>query len=41
MHHHETVRTAIATYLEAASPLNKPLYERHGFEELGVIQEGK
>jgi ribosomal protein S18 acetylase RimI-like enzyme len=27
-------------YLEATSPLNKRLYERHGFEEIGVIQFG-
>lgn len=27
-------------YLEATSPLNKPLYARHGFEEIGVIQFG-
>lgn len=27
-------------YLEATNPLNKPLYERHGFEEIGVIQFG-
>ncbi len=27
-------------YLEATSPLNKSLYERHGFEEIGVIQFG-
>jgi GNAT superfamily N-acetyltransferase len=27
-------------YLEATSPLNKRLYERHGFEEIGVVQFG-
>lgn len=27
-------------YLEATSPRNKALYERHGFEEVGVIQFG-
>jgi ribosomal protein S18 acetylase RimI-like enzyme len=27
-------------YLEASSPRNKVLYERHGFEETGVIQVG-
>jgi ribosomal protein S18 acetylase RimI-like enzyme len=27
-------------YLDATSPLSKRLYERHGFEELGVIQAG-
>ena len=30
----------LPAYLEATSLLNKPLYERHGFEELGVIQVG-
>lgn len=30
----------LPAYLEATSPLNKLLYERHGFEELGVIQMG-
>ena len=33
-------RDRLPAYLEATSPLNKPLYERHGFEDLGVIQEG-
>lgn len=33
-------RDRLPAYLEATSPLNKPLYERHGFEELGVIQAG-
>lgn len=27
-------------YLEATAPRNKALYERHGFEEIGVIQAG-
>ncbi len=27
-------------YLEASSPRSKALYERHGFEEIGVIQAG-
>ena len=30
----------LPAYLEASSPRNKPLYARHGFEELGVIQAG-
>jgi ribosomal protein S18 acetylase RimI-like enzyme len=30
----------VPAYLEASSPRNKPLYERHGFEEIGVIQAG-
>jgi hypothetical protein len=29
-----------ASRLEATSPVNKPLYERHGFEQIGVIQSG-
>ena len=33
-------RDGLPAYLEATSPLNKSLYERHGFEELGVIQAG-
>jgi ribosomal protein S18 acetylase RimI-like enzyme len=33
-------RDRLPAYLDATSPLNRPLYERHGFEELGVIQEG-
>jgi GNAT superfamily N-acetyltransferase len=30
----------VQAYLEATSPGNKRLYERHGFEETGVIQVG-
>jgi GNAT superfamily N-acetyltransferase len=33
-------RDHLPAYLEATSPKNKPLYERHGFEEIGVIQFG-
>jgi ribosomal protein S18 acetylase RimI-like enzyme len=33
-------RDRLPAYLEATSPLNKALYERHGFEEAGVIQAG-
>ena len=33
-------RQGVVAYLEATSPRNKPLYERHGFEETGVIQVG-
>jgi GNAT superfamily N-acetyltransferase len=28
----------VAAYLEATSPRNVPLYERHGFEAIGSIQ---
>lgn len=41
--HHATTRAdrdGAPCYLEATSPLNKRLYERHGFEEIGVIQSG-
>jgi ribosomal protein S18 acetylase RimI-like enzyme len=31
-------RDRLPAYLEATSPLNKALYERHGFEAFGVIQ---
>lgn len=40
---HATARSdkdGVSCYLEATSPLNKPLYARHGFEEIGVIQFG-
>ena len=33
-------RDGLPAYLEASSPRNKPLYERHGFVEAGVIQYG-
>ena len=33
-------RQGCVAYLEATNPLNKVLYERHGFEETGVIQVG-
>ncbi len=33
-------RDRLPAYLEATSPQNKRLYERHGFVELGVIQAG-
>ena len=33
-------RDRLPAYLEATSPRSKALYERHGFEELGVIQAG-
>ena len=33
-------RDGLPAYLEASSPRNKPLYERHGFREIGVIQGG-
>jgi ribosomal protein S18 acetylase RimI-like enzyme len=35
-----TDRDRLPAYLEATSPLNKALYERHGFEAIGVIQSG-
>jgi GNAT superfamily N-acetyltransferase len=41
--HHATARAdrdGAPCYLEATSPLNKRLYERHGFEQIGVIQSG-
>ena len=31
----------LPAYLEASSPRNKALYERHGFETIGVIQAGE
>jgi GNAT superfamily N-acetyltransferase len=33
-------RDHLPAYLEATSPQNKRLYERHGFEAIGVIQYG-
>ena len=36
----ECDRQKLPAYLEASSPRNKPLYERHGFEAIGVIQAG-
>jgi GNAT superfamily N-acetyltransferase len=33
-------RDGLPAFLEASSPLNKVLYERHGFEAVGVIQAG-
>ena len=34
-------RAGLTAYLEATSPRNRALYERHGFEEIGVIQHGE
>jgi hypothetical protein len=34
----ELDRDRRSAYLEATSPRNVPLYERHGFEALGTIQ---
>ena len=33
-------RDGLAAYLESSNPRNISLYERHGFERLGVIQAG-
>jgi ribosomal protein S18 acetylase RimI-like enzyme len=33
-------RARLPAYLEATNANNKRLYERHGFEEVGVIQYG-
>jgi ribosomal protein S18 acetylase RimI-like enzyme len=33
-------RERIAAYLESTNPRNNPLYQRHGFEQVGVIQAG-
>jgi ribosomal protein S18 acetylase RimI-like enzyme len=30
----------VPAYLEASSPSNVPLYERHGFDSIGLIQVG-
>ena len=34
-------RDGLLAHLEATSPRNKALYERHGFEAVGVIQAGQ
>jgi ribosomal protein S18 acetylase RimI-like enzyme len=36
----ECDRQRAVAYLESSNPVNIPLYERHGFKRLGVIQEG-
>jgi GNAT superfamily N-acetyltransferase len=33
-------QNGLPAYLEASSPRNKSLYQRHGFDEVGVIQAG-
>ena len=33
-------QSGLPAYLEATSPRNRDLYARHGFKEIGVIQEG-
>jgi len=33
-------RDGVPAYLEATAPRNRDLYARHGFKEIGVIQEG-
>ena len=33
-------RDGVPAYLEATAPRNRDLYARHGFEEIGVIQQG-
>lgn len=33
-------QSGLPAYLEATSPRNRDLYARHGFEEIGVIQQG-
>jgi ribosomal protein S18 acetylase RimI-like enzyme len=33
-------RDGLPAFLEASNPRNKALYERHGFEAVGVIQAG-
>jgi hypothetical protein len=32
--------TGLPAYLEATSPLNRPLYERFGFETVATIEVG-
>lgn len=38
--HWQRATSRVFGYLEASSPRNKALYERHGFEATGVIQAG-
>ena len=33
-------RQGLPAYLEATAPRNRDMYARHGFDEIGVIQEG-
>ena len=33
-------RDGLPAYLEATAPRNRDMYARHGFDEIGVIQEG-
>lgn len=33
-------RDGVPAYLEATAPRNRDLYARHGFEEIGIIQQG-
>jgi GNAT superfamily N-acetyltransferase len=42
MHHvlAEVDSVGVPAYLEATSPRNRTLYERHRFESIGVIQHG-
>lgn len=40
-HAHKRIdQDGLPAYLEATSPLNRALYARHGYEEMGVIQVG-